>query len=152
MFLREPSHILLVILVLVVLFGAKRLPDSAKSLARSLKIFKSEMKDGDNKKNKDVSNKSKKKIEEEGLRMRSVAFANNRSERKKSGARKTFPKRPTNESNWPSNSACTLLRKKCTGTVLSGSVSVRMIWDSEPRSPERRVSPAMPKGESNTKG
>lgn len=51
MFLREPSHILLVILVLVVLFGAKRLPDSAKSLARSLKIFKSEMKDGEDKKN-----------------------------------------------------------------------------------------------------
>jgi len=32
-------------LVLVVLFGAKRLPDSAKSIAKSLKIFKSELKD-----------------------------------------------------------------------------------------------------------
>lgn len=44
MFLREPSHILLLILVLVILFGAKRLPDSAKSVAKSLRIFKSEMK------------------------------------------------------------------------------------------------------------
>ena len=36
-------------LVFVVLFGAKKLPDSAKSIAKSLKIFKSEMKDGDSK-------------------------------------------------------------------------------------------------------
>lgn len=44
MFLREPSHILLLVLVLVILFGAKRLPDSAKSVAKSLRIFKTEMK------------------------------------------------------------------------------------------------------------
>ena len=52
MFLREPTHILLLVLVLVILFGAKRLPDSAKSVAKSLRIFKAEMKDGkeDNKK------------------------------------------------------------------------------------------------------
>ena len=40
MFLREPSHILILLLVVILLFGAKRLPDSAKSLAKSLKIFK----------------------------------------------------------------------------------------------------------------
>jgi sec-independent protein translocase protein TatA len=40
MFLKEPSHILLLLLVLVILFGAKRLPDSARSLARSMRIFK----------------------------------------------------------------------------------------------------------------
>lgn len=45
MFLKEPSHILLILLVLVILFGAKRLPDSARSLARSMKIFRSEIKD-----------------------------------------------------------------------------------------------------------
>ena len=44
MFLREPSHILLLLLVLVVLFGAKRLPDSARSLGKSMRIFKGEMK------------------------------------------------------------------------------------------------------------
>lgn len=44
-FLREPSHILILLLVLVLLFGAKRLPDSARSLAKSLRIFKSEMKE-----------------------------------------------------------------------------------------------------------
>jgi sec-independent protein translocase protein TatA len=44
MFLKEPSHIILLILVVVILFGAKRLPDSAKSVAKSLNIFKSELK------------------------------------------------------------------------------------------------------------
>lgn len=45
MFLREPSHILLLLLVLVILFGAKRLPDSARSLGKSMRIFKSEIKE-----------------------------------------------------------------------------------------------------------
>jgi TatA/E family protein of Tat protein translocase len=45
MFLREPSHILILLLVVLVLFGAKRLPDSARSLGKSMRIFKSEMKE-----------------------------------------------------------------------------------------------------------
>jgi TatA/E family protein of Tat protein translocase len=45
MFLREPSHILILLIVVLVLFGAKRLPDSARSLGRSMRIFKSEMKE-----------------------------------------------------------------------------------------------------------
>jgi len=45
MFLREPSHILLLLIVVVLLFGAKRLPDSARSLGKSMRIFKSEMKE-----------------------------------------------------------------------------------------------------------
>ena len=53
-FLREPSHILLLLIVVVLLFGAKRLPDSARSLGKSLRIFKGEMKemknDGEEKK------------------------------------------------------------------------------------------------------
>lgn len=44
-FLREPSHILLLLIVVVVLFGAKKLPDSARSLGKSMRIFKSEMKE-----------------------------------------------------------------------------------------------------------
>ena len=42
-FLREPSHILLLLIVIVILFGAKKLPDSARSLGKSMRIFKSEM-------------------------------------------------------------------------------------------------------------
>ena len=45
MFLREPSHILILLIVVLVLFGAKRLPDSARPLGRSMRIFKSEMKE-----------------------------------------------------------------------------------------------------------
>jgi TatA/E family protein of Tat protein translocase len=55
-FLREPSHILLLLIVVVVLFGAKRLPDSARSLGRSMRIFKSEIKEM---KNDDDSKKGK---------------------------------------------------------------------------------------------
>jgi len=57
MFLREPSHILILLIVVLVLFGAKRLPDSARSLGRSMRIFKSEMKE---------MNAEEKKANEEG--------------------------------------------------------------------------------------
>ena len=36
--------IIVLLLLALVLFGAKRLPDSARSLGRSMRIFKSEMK------------------------------------------------------------------------------------------------------------
>jgi sec-independent protein translocase protein TatA len=39
----EGSHALILILVVVVLFGWKRLPDAARGLGRSMRIFKSEM-------------------------------------------------------------------------------------------------------------
>jgi sec-independent protein translocase protein TatA len=51
-FLKEPSHIILVVLVLVILFGSRRLPDVARGLGQSMRIFKSEvkqMKDDDDK-------------------------------------------------------------------------------------------------------
>lgn len=40
---REPSHFIVLILVLALLFGWKRLPDMARSLGRSMRIFKSEV-------------------------------------------------------------------------------------------------------------
>ena len=40
-----PWHIVVILSVGLVLFGSKRLPDSARSLGRSLRIFKSEMKE-----------------------------------------------------------------------------------------------------------
>jgi sec-independent protein translocase protein TatA len=40
-------ELVLVILVLILLFGAKRLPDTAKSLGQSLKIFKKSVRDED---------------------------------------------------------------------------------------------------------
>jgi sec-independent protein translocase protein TatA len=43
----RPPEILLILLVLILLFGAKRLPDTAKSLGQSLKIFKKSVRDPD---------------------------------------------------------------------------------------------------------
>ena len=39
----SPAHILIVVVALVVLFGWKRLPDMARSLGRSARVFKSEV-------------------------------------------------------------------------------------------------------------
>lgn len=41
----SPTHWLIIIGVVVVLFGAKRLPDAARSLGRSARILKAEVKD-----------------------------------------------------------------------------------------------------------
>jgi sec-independent protein translocase protein TatA len=43
-FLKEPTHILLIVLVVVILFGSRRLPDVARGLGQSMRIFKSEVK------------------------------------------------------------------------------------------------------------
>jgi sec-independent protein translocase protein TatA len=40
----KPWHIIVFVIVLVLLFGAKRLPDAARSLGRSLRIIKAETK------------------------------------------------------------------------------------------------------------
>jgi sec-independent protein translocase protein TatA len=43
-FLKEPTHILLIVLVVVILFGSRRLPDVARGMGQSMRIFKSEVK------------------------------------------------------------------------------------------------------------
>jgi sec-independent protein translocase protein TatA len=40
----KPWHIIIIVALLVLLFGAKRLPDAARSLGRSLRIIKAETK------------------------------------------------------------------------------------------------------------
>ncbi|MGH3664128.1 MAG: Sec-independent protein translocase subunit TatA [Micromonosporaceae bacterium] len=40
----QPWHILVLVIVLILLFGAKRLPDAARGLGRSLRILKAETK------------------------------------------------------------------------------------------------------------
>ena len=52
----KPWHLLVLAVVFIVLFGSKRLPDSARSLGRSLRIFKSEVQEM----NKDDSTKDNK--------------------------------------------------------------------------------------------
>ncbi|MBB2891633.1 Sec-independent protein translocase subunit TatA [Flexivirga oryzae] len=45
----EPWHILILVLIVVILFGWKKLPDAARSLGRSARILKSELGDDDHK-------------------------------------------------------------------------------------------------------
>jgi sec-independent protein translocase protein TatA len=40
----DGPHLLIVLLVILVLFGGKKLPEAARGLGRSLRIFKSEVK------------------------------------------------------------------------------------------------------------
>jgi sec-independent protein translocase protein TatA len=41
----QPWHWVILLLVAVLLFGSKRLPDAARSLGKSMRIFKSEVKE-----------------------------------------------------------------------------------------------------------
>ncbi|MBT0995152.1 Sec-independent protein translocase subunit TatA [Cellulomonas sp. DKR-3] len=41
----QPWHVVVLLVVILLLFGAKRLPDLAKSVGQSMKIFKNEVKD-----------------------------------------------------------------------------------------------------------
>jgi sec-independent protein translocase protein TatA len=43
-FLREPSHLIFVGLIIVVLFGSRRLPDAARGMGQAMRIFKAEVK------------------------------------------------------------------------------------------------------------
>ncbi len=43
--LRHPATIIVLVLLVLLLFGSKRLPDMARSVGQSLKIFKKEVKD-----------------------------------------------------------------------------------------------------------
>jgi sec-independent protein translocase protein TatA len=57
----KPWHIAIFIVVLVLLFGAKRLPDAARSLGRSLRIIKAETK-GLVDENNDVAEKAEPQV------------------------------------------------------------------------------------------
>ena len=41
----SPVHLIILLVLVLLLFGAKRLPDAARGLGRSLRIFKSEVKE-----------------------------------------------------------------------------------------------------------
>nr|MDQ6897749.1 Sec-independent protein translocase subunit TatA [Actinomycetota bacterium] len=41
--LAQPSHLIIIAVLLLILFGWKRLPDAARSVGRSMRIFKSEV-------------------------------------------------------------------------------------------------------------
>ncbi|RKN41518.1 Sec-independent protein translocase subunit TatA [Micromonospora endolithica] len=54
----KPWHIAVLVVVLILLFGAKRLPDAARSLGRSLRIIKAETKSLHDDDNRDLAEKA----------------------------------------------------------------------------------------------
>jgi sec-independent protein translocase protein TatA len=55
----KPWHIILLVVVIVVIFGSKRLPDAARSLGRSMRIMKAETKGlMDDDKDRDLAEKA----------------------------------------------------------------------------------------------
>lgn len=55
----KPWHIAVLVVVVILLFGAKRLPDAARSLGRSMRIIKAETQGlVDNDKSDDLSEKA----------------------------------------------------------------------------------------------
>ncbi|MBT0568119.1 Sec-independent protein translocase subunit TatA [Williamsia sp. CHRR-6] len=44
----QPWHIIVVVIVFLILFGSKKLPDAARGLGRSMRIFKSEVQEMQN--------------------------------------------------------------------------------------------------------
>jgi sec-independent protein translocase protein TatA len=43
-FLREPSHLILIGIIAVVLFGGRKLPEAARGMGQAMRIFKAEVK------------------------------------------------------------------------------------------------------------
>lgn len=52
------TEIIIILVVIVVLFGAKKLPDAARSLGRSMRIFRSEVKEMKNDDQQEISAQS----------------------------------------------------------------------------------------------
>ena len=82
----QPWHWVIVIAVFVLLFGAKKLPDAARSLGQSMRIFKSEVK-----KMKDDDDVPAKRTAEPGepLEGKVVGSQSPRVERPEESARET---------------------------------------------------------------
>jgi sec-independent protein translocase protein TatA len=51
----QPSHLAILAVAVIILFGAKRLPDAARSVGKSLRIFKSEVRELHNEKKSEPS-------------------------------------------------------------------------------------------------
>ena len=41
----QPWHVIILVVVVIVVFGSRKLPDAARSLGKSMRIFKSEMRE-----------------------------------------------------------------------------------------------------------
>lgn len=63
----SPAQLLIVLLVILLLFGASRLPNTARQLGRSMRIFKSEMKEMQSEGSKDAKSKKADEDDDESV-------------------------------------------------------------------------------------
>jgi sec-independent protein translocase protein TatA len=82
----NPIHLLLVLLVFVLLFGGKRLPDAARGLGRSLRIFKAEVKEMQDDGKHSSTEPESPRVEPEPLEGRIVDPARNDAEQQRASA------------------------------------------------------------------
>ena len=82
----QPWHWLIVIAVFVLLFGAKKLPDAARSLGKSMRIFKSEI--------KEMQSDSKQDTPSSDVAGRATPIASERAETPTPDAEQPSDKRP----------------------------------------------------------
>jgi sec-independent protein translocase protein TatA len=71
----EPWHLIVLVAVIALLFGSKRLPDAARGLGRSMRIFKAEvkeMKEDDNRRSSTPTSGSNRPVTTEPLEGRLV--------------------------------------------------------------------------------
>jgi sec-independent protein translocase protein TatA len=71
----SPWHLLIVVVVFVVLFGAKKLPDAARSLGRSARIFKAETQGllGDDDKQQPTQTAEAQRMQDQAAQLRAQA-------------------------------------------------------------------------------
>jgi len=56
-----PTELLIILLIVILLFGAKKIPEIGKGLGRGIKDFKSAMKEGEEEENKSAKAKDESK-------------------------------------------------------------------------------------------
>ena len=91
-----PMEILLIVFVILLLFGAAKLPDLARSVGRSARIFKSEVKEMQNDEVQTNQNQAP-------AQPREITSGNSGSTAAQSAAEQGFWDRPENQRNNPAN-------------------------------------------------
>ncbi|KGF23759.1 Sec-independent protein translocase subunit TatA [Corynebacterium tuscaniense] len=91
-----PMEILLIIFVILLLFGSAKLPDLARSVGRSARIFKSEVKEMQNDEVQTNQNQAP-------AQPREITSGNSGSTAAQSSAEQGFWDRPENQRNNPAN-------------------------------------------------
>ena len=81
----KPWHWIILLIVVVLLFGAKRLPDAARSLGKSMRIFKAEVKELQNDDRQAAGHPGSARCHSRGIRASRGAGTGSRPHRRPAG-------------------------------------------------------------------